>query len=178
MSRLQEFYAARAQNLDRRSKLAAWADWAEAPPKPKQFWFNRETYLVPEWPMPAAPSPDGQSFALLDNREVAIRSGNGDVHKLTSGATEDTGWDLETANASPWSPNGHWLFACAVDRSAVAKTVRTRFGSDGGVTVEIVSVSRLETTVSLRLSIVLARLRALTSRGDSFLREAPSFMRL
>ena len=133
MSRLQEFYAARAQNLERRSKLAAWADWAEAPPKPKQFWFNRETYLVPEWPMPAAPSPDGQSFALLDNREVAIRTGNGDVHKLTSGATEDTGWDLETANASPWSPNGHWLFACAVDRSAVAKTVRTRFGSDGGL---------------------------------------------
>ena len=86
MSRLQEFYAARAQNLERRSKLAAWADWAEAPPKPKQFWFNRETYLVPEWPMPAAPSPDGQSFALLDNREVAIRTGNGDVHKLTSGA--------------------------------------------------------------------------------------------
>ncbi len=48
--------------------------------------------------------------------------------------------------------------------------------SDGGITAEIVSVSRLETSVSLRLSIVLARLRALMSRGDSFFLEAPSFM--
>ncbi len=56
--------------------------------------------------------------------------------------------------------------------------VESEDSGDNGVTVEIVSVSRLETTVSLRLSIVLARLRALTSRDDSFLREAPSFMRL
>ncbi len=48
--------------------------------------------------------------------------------------------------------------------------------SDGGITVAIVSVLRLETSVSLRLSFVLARLRALTSRGDSFFREAQSFM--
>ena len=47
---------------------------------------------------------------------------------------------------------------------------------DGGITVEIVSPSRLETFVSSRQSIVLARFRARMSRGDSFLREAPSFM--
>ena len=47
---------------------------------------------------------------------------------------------------------------------------------DGGITVEIVSASRLETFVSSRQSIVLARFRARMSRGDSFLREAPSFM--
>ncbi len=48
--------------------------------------------------------------------------------------------------------------------------------SEGSIAVEIVSVSRLETSVSLRLSIVLARLRALMSRGDSFFLEAPSLM--
>ncbi len=48
---------------------------------------------------------------------------------------------------------------------------------DCGVTVEIVSLPRIETSVSLCLSFIQALFRALTSRGDSFLREAPSFMR-
>ena len=48
--------------------------------------------------------------------------------------------------------------------------------SGGSITVEIVSVSRLETSVSFRLSNVLARLTALTSRGDSFFLEAPSYI--
>ncbi len=55
--------------------------------------------------------------------------------------------------------------------------VESEDSGDGGVTVEIVLLPRIETSVSLRLSNILARLRALTSRGDSFFREAPSFMR-
>ncbi len=47
---------------------------------------------------------------------------------------------------------------------------------DGDVTVATVSVSRLVVSVSLRSCVALARLRALRSRGDSFFREAPSFM--
>ncbi len=56
--------------------------------------------------------------------------------------------------------------------------VESEDSCDDGITVEIVSVSRLETSVSLRLSIGLARLRALTSRGDSFLREKHSVCRV
>ncbi len=61
--------------------------------------------------------------------------------------------------------------------SNVRVHVESEDSGDGGVTVEIVSLPRIETSVSLHLSDILARLRALTSRDDSFFREAPSFMR-
>ncbi len=61
--------------------------------------------------------------------------------------------------------------------STVRVHVESEDSGDGGVTIEIVSLPRIETSVSFNLSFILALFRALTSRGDSFLREAPSFMR-
>lgn len=155
MSRLEAFYAARARYTALRMQLGSWTDWSDAPRKPALRWFNRETYLVPEWPMPEAPSPDGSLFALLDNREVAVRDADGNVRRLTSGACDDGGWDLETANASPWSPDGRWLFACAVDRSAAVKTARTRFASDGSVTVDWPRSQRSGTPIDIMRPLLL-----------------------
>ena len=55
--------------------------------------------------------------------------------------------------------------------------VESETSGDSDVTVEAVSLSRIETSVSFSLSFILTLFRALTSRGDGFLREAPSFMR-
>ncbi len=52
--------------------------------------------------------------------------------------------------------------------------VHVESGDSGGgdVTVAIVTFPRIETSVSFSLSFILALFRALTSRGDSFFREA------
>ncbi len=134
--RLAEFRAARERMLGLRNALVQPHRWS-GEDRPQPQWFNRETYLVPEWPMSEAPSPDGSLFASLRERELYVRPAGSDAGRfLTSGAAEDTGWDIETAGVSPWSPDGRWLYACAVDRSEVFKSVRTRFAADGGVGVD------------------------------------------
>ena len=63
-----------------------------------------------------------------------------------------------------------------IECACVRVHVESKDSSDGGVTVAIVSVSRLETSVSMGPWVATAPLRALMSRCDSLLREAPSFM--
>lgn len=96
----------------------------------------RESYLVPEFPALEAVSPCGGRFVSLRDHEVFVREADGRGSALTRGAAEATGWDIETMAADPWSPDGRWLFACAVDRTQVPRSVRTRFAEDGGVEVD------------------------------------------
>lgn len=110
--------------------------------QPAPRTFLRETYLVPEFPMPEAVSPDGRWFASLVHGEILLQSSDGEERALTSGATEDKGWDIETVNCDPWSPDGRWLFACSVDRRGVQRSVRTRFGPDGSVAVDFPRTQR------------------------------------
>ena len=96
--------------------------------------FARELYLVPEFPVPEAPSPDGRWFAGLQGGELHLRSAVGQPDRtLTTGATQDLAWDLETVGVDPWSPDGCWLLATQVDRRGVWRDVRTRFDRPDGV---------------------------------------------
>ena len=142
MTRLQRFYAARERYQALRSRLAT------AVPS-RLPTFDRETYLVPEWPMPAAVSPDGLWLASLRDRELFVSDSTGDGRVLTTGALEDTGWDLETVATDPWSPDGRWLFACAVDRRKVHRTARTRFAIDGDVTIDWPRAQRTGTPIDI-----------------------------
>lgn len=142
MTRLERFYAARERYAATRARLAG------ASPAPVRT-FDRETYLVPEWPMPEAPAPDGRRFASIRAHELFVGDAEGDGHALTTGATADTGWDLETVQVDPWSPDGRWLFACAVDRSAVHRTARTRFPADGTVSVDWPRAQRAGTPIDV-----------------------------
>ena len=63
-----------------------------------------------------------------------------------------------------------------IESACVRVHVESKDSGDGGITVAIVSVLRLETSVSIGPWVTWAPFRALMSRGDSFLREAPSFM--
>ena len=63
-----------------------------------------------------------------------------------------------------------------IECACVRVHVESKDSSDGGITVAIVSVSRLETSVSMGPWVTTAPFRALMSRCDSLLREAPSFM--
>lgn len=99
--------------------------------------------------MPEAPSPDGNRFASIRQRELFVRDENNRGRLLTSGATDDTGWDLETVNTDPWSPDGRWLFACAVDRREVERTARTRFPVGGAVGVDWPRAQRAGTPIDV-----------------------------
>ena len=99
--------------------------------------FMRETYLVPEFPAPEALSPDRSWLASVQHGELYLRSAACGAHRrLTTGATDDVAWDLETMGVDPWSPDGRWLFANQMDRHAVWRGVRTRFDTDGTVRVD------------------------------------------
>jgi len=63
-----------------------------------------------------------------------------------------------------------------IESACVRVHVESKDSGGGGITVAIVSVLRLETSVSIGPWVTLAPFRALMSRGDSFWREAPSFM--
>ena len=63
-----------------------------------------------------------------------------------------------------------------IESACVRVHVESKDSSDGGITVAIISVLRLETSVSIGPWVTLAPFRALMSRGDTFWREAPSFM--
>ena len=63
-----------------------------------------------------------------------------------------------------------------IECACVRVHVESKDSGDSGITVAIVSVSRLETSVSMGPWVTTAPFRALMSRCDSLLREAPSFM--
>ena len=112
--------------------------------------FMRETYLVPEFPAPEALSPDGGWLASLRQGELHLRSAVGDAERqLTTGATEDVAWDLETMGVDPWSPDGRWPFANQMDRRAVWRGVRTRFDADGSVRVDHPRTQRAGTPIDI-----------------------------
>ncbi len=105
--------------------------------------YMRETYLVPEWPTLEAVSPDGGRFASVQEGEVCVRwAGQDAAVPLTTGATDDVGWDLDASAVSPWSPDGAWLFADRVDRTRVGREVRTRFAPQGTVSVDRPRIQR------------------------------------
>ena len=110
----------------------------------------REAYLVPDFPAPEVPSPDGRWLASLQHGELHLRSASGDADRtLTTGATDEVAWDLETIGVDPWSPDGRWLFACQMDRRAVWRGVRTRFGADGKVWVDQPRTQRAGTPIDI-----------------------------
>jgi dipeptidyl aminopeptidase/acylaminoacyl peptidase len=124
-------------------RIVAAPQTCEEPAAPAWRTFPRETYLVPEYPAPEAPSPDGRWFASVRQGEVSLRSAGEEPDRtLTAGATEDIAWDLETAGVDPWSPDGKWLLATRMDRRAVWRDVRTRFDHDGTVRVDHPRVQR------------------------------------
>jgi len=113
--------------------------------------FMRECYLVPEFPVPEAPSPDGRWFASVQQGELHLRGACGQPdRRLTTGASEALGWDLETVGVDPWSPDSRWLFAAQMDRRAVWQDVRTRFdGADGRVRIDHPRVQRAGQAIDL-----------------------------
>ena len=103
--------------------------------------------------MPEAPSPDGRWFAGLQGGELHLRSAGGQPDRtLTTGATQDLAWDLETVGVDPWSPDGRWLLATQMDRRSVWRDVRTRFDrADGIVRIDHPRVQRAGEPIDIAL---------------------------
>ncbi|MBU3670909.1 MAG: hypothetical protein FGM43_00070 [Sinobacteraceae bacterium] len=110
---------------------------ATTPPAPT---YPRQFLLAPPVPVPHVRSPDGTRYALVRDGDLWVReAADAAGHRLTSSAAQDIAWDLDATRlygvsrpvpAQPWSPDGRWLFATRVDRTAVPKAPDIDFLGD------------------------------------------------